>query len=230
MANNWKYFQDTGRSGGTTNPTDNVVYVDSHNGSDVTGTGSHDNPKQTIQGAIDARLIMGVLVDVVIAGVFEGNGVSGDFSGTTGGALIAEGEVVFNGSGIALPPQFYTYNEAYNTGSKRFKNGRITFKNYAPDFSPYISYRGVYDITFINCISVFGSNANRYIKFVEGCVFIDCLSVGSSVCHFPSDLGKFHKNTIINSRINFANLARGIIHSNFFDSTSFIYFYNGNPP
>ena len=65
MADNWKTFQQINLEGGLANyPTQRVTYIDSHNGSDSTGDGSHDNPYQTIQAKIDNT----PTADMVLAG------------------------------------------------------------------------------------------------------------------------------------------------------------------
>ena len=117
MANNWKYFQATGLEGGTPNAAQNLYYVDSHNGSDVTGDGSHDNPYQTIQKVHDQD----TTCDIVLAGIFSGNGIAGGLTSNHAGALIAEGEVIFDGTGVSL----FNIGNAFNTGS--YQNGGQRF-------------------------------------------------------------------------------------------------------
>jgi len=192
MANNWKYFQVTGYA----SPAQYTTYVDSHNGNDVTGDGSHDNPFQTIQKAID----FGVC-DLVLAGTFEGIGVAGDFSGTPLNvrSIIAEGVVTFDGTGITtfgIGSYGFNYN-TWNTRARR-NYGTFLFKNYTAQFQMTTTSAYAFDCIFDNCSLVFTIG---YFAGIQDILVINSQFGNSGTGCRLNQYGEVRNVTLINSQM-----------------------------
>lgn len=155
MANNWKYYQQTGLQGGIALIlTERTIYIDSHNGDDVLGDGSHDNPYATPQSAADAGSC-----DMIVAGVFAGSGVSGDLVGGSAiNGMVAEGDVFFNGTGIgSVSFGGWSWNSArFQNPSVRYTNGRFIMSNYTTNIGINVAFgsTSMYDAHFFNCTKV----------------------------------------------------------------------------
>jgi hypothetical protein len=213
MANNWKYYQQSGLAGGSANPTHNKMYIDSHNGSDVTGTGSFDNPVKTIQGAIDEATFG---FDAIVAGVFEGVGGAGDWTGSKGNlrTFIAEGVVTFEGTGVgSFNSADLGFNRTVYIDGRRVENGTLVFKNYPVSVSPISTGARAYDCEFYNCFLAGGGN--------QGAAVVSCLFVDGGVSGTMVNSGCPLINcTFINSVANAYLFAGGTYKNNYFDATS----------
>lgn len=223
MANNWKYFQQTGKQGGTPNPSDDVYYTDSHNGSDVTGDGSHDNPFATIQKCIDASTT--IRNDIVCAGVFK----EGDFVGQNSqGSIIPEGVVVIDGDGFTnfVPFSSLIYiNRSWASGGFVGTFGRALIKNYNS-----VSFLGEhYNTDYENIDTLM--NATTY--YVEGCSFKNCDIGGAigSLVGSGSLLTVFEHNSLFNTDCTIADQQNVYFRNNFIDAPSKVDFAtNGQYP
>jgi hypothetical protein len=230
MANNWKFFQDTGKVGGTANLGHNVAYIDSYNGND-SNVGSNVAPFKTIQKAID---VMNDACDFVVAG---------DFSNITYtpvrgyGSIICEGEVVFS-----APPNtgFYPFlyqnniNKDISNGGKYRDYGRAIFKNY--DLASALifivgNYGGTaYKCEFINCQRL--SYSPYFIGFYLGCNFVNSNFnfLGNAYGDYVQANSAVIKCTFINTQLIFSSNSASIyVKSCYFDSNSYFKAYGYNP-
>jgi len=226
MANtyNWRFFQDTGLEGGVT-ASNGIMYVDSYNGSDVTGTGEHDNPVQTIQGALD----LVTSAKIILAGYFEEDGIVGSHSPS----LIAEGNVIIDGNGASrLGTNTYGNSWKVNWSSShgRLRFGTFTFKNYSnifPASTPSQVY--CYDSVFINCTSIW-TNGNAIIYgFSNNLVVNGTLGTfGASNAMIWGYIGcNVEHNTFINSNVNgrVTSFITAVVRANYFDVNSTFWIY-----
>lgn len=224
MANNWRYYQETGHAGGTTT----LQYVDSFNGDDA-NSGSYDAPKRSIQGALDVGANNMI---IICAGYFN----EGDFLNKRHRiSLISEGFVILDGTDkLTFNPNLYipiSFNGIVNEGSV-FSFGHFLFKNF---------------ITNIFGIGV--SGASRC--YVNGCIFIsgvvdlgkvgshvfertsNCLFINSSVIIHGSNNRSmfFENNTFVNSSLTVtsSNLVNFHIEHCVFDEASSVDLANSTP-
>ena len=220
MANlyNWRFFQDTGLSGGTANPADLVFYIDSYNGLD-TNVGSYNAPFQTIQKALDSSAVGGA--DFILAGNFAETGF---LNQRNLGGLIPEGKVELDGS---LTADFFLFNQAgfgrdYHHGELVRNYGRLSFKNFLGEIkinngAAPASFIGFYNCDFFNCDNVGGNSV--FINKTENCTFKNC-NIGKSISiyvQFSSTYGSyFRKCTFFNTKI-FARIFGGEIKDCYFD-------------
>jgi len=201
----FQYFNDTGIEGGNANAArlaEHTFYVDSYKGSDVTGDGSNTSPFKSIQQALtnaSQYFVPAELyrrgADIILSGYFN----EGDWSSLAEGiSLIAEGNVVIDGTGYAdFNPVIgnrvelnvhinYNLYEINGNIRKRRKYGRFTIQNYTGDLVLGASNAGqaqnltkggvrCYDATFdtadrFGYDSVYGT---KYYNKIAGCVFRD---------------------------------------------------------
>jgi len=220
MANtyNWRFFQDTGKVGGTANPADEVFYVDSYNGSDL-NVGSNAAPFQTIQKALDE--MPGAGYDLMVAGYFE----EGDFLNVRNWVgLVPEGDVVINGVNSTSFSLGYSCNWGYTfheAGIPSYKNyGRLTIKNFLGNvgWSSSSGDQYIRGVRFENCSNMFSIYLG-YVKQIVGNTFINCSQSDSGNAFrqqgaAPIIEGNNYINTVF---FAFATL---ILRNNYFDATS----------
>lgn len=216
---NWRFYQDTGLTGGTGHTSHRVMYVDSHNGDDA-NDGSNIAPLKTIQRALDIGNTSGC--DIVLAGYFT----EGDFVNTRiVGALIPEGNVIIDGSSntsfrITNGGAREFYGASYVNGFENPRRyGTLTFQNFTGVVNGYSSYLD--SCIFINCPRL---NEGTYLT-VTKCLFKNCILGGTT--YFEPGVGSvFQHNTVINTNIRwrgqYANNCN--IQSNIFDSTTILDF------
>lgn len=232
MANNWRYFQDTGKEGGSPNLAQGVFYIDALNGSDVTGDGSHDNPFKSIQKAMDTKTT--TYTDYIVAGYFEGVNAGGFISLGTYGAIIAEGNVIFNGStagSFKLSSYGTSYNKDIASGSSFRNYGRLTFLNYTTAIDGNYGSGvddAIYNCDFINCTSLFDPTQSVYGRYknVLNCLFKNCIIGGVSGYWAPTTPSTIFHNNFINCNIRWRGqfAASMNIQSNYFDATTILDF------
>jgi hypothetical protein len=221
MANNWRYYQQTGQAGGTTT----LQYVDSFNGDDA-NSGAYNAPKQTIQGALDVA--SGTLPRIVCAGYFN----EGDFlNRRSNPSFIMEGVVNIDGVGkTSFNPniRMIGVNSLASESTIFFNFGVAIFKNYVNnivvEFSTGNNYGNLNLCIFLggktNTASVSsGGWINRFDN-ISNCLFIN-----SELNHNHSFtyLINFNNLTFINSHFKFiTGTGTGLktIQSCVFDSLS----------
>jgi hypothetical protein len=201
MANNWRYYQETGQAGGTTT----LQYVDSFNGDDA-NSGAYNAPKQTIQGAVDASANNAILI---LAGYFsEGDIIFPTFRNHS---IYCEGNVVIDGlgkdkfvfgtSGVGI-----NINDIYQFGSLEFKN--FTLNNL------WVQRTG-HNIQ--NVIFNGSSNNNTVVVAALGIFLKNCIFINTTVIINTSLL---YNCTFINSSFTTnGNSVKNLVNC-FFDENS----------
>jgi hypothetical protein len=227
MANlfNWGFYQEHGAEGGVA-AGNGIVYVDSHNGSDVTGDGTHDNPVASLQKAHDT--IANPII--VAAGYFRGGFIGVHcYIHAEGDVIIdADGDTLF-GSTTAGRILALNFDGTYG----RSKHGTIKLKDFSQVAHTAQSILYAFDTTFINCSNIIRNNGNRMNGFknniVQNCVIGLANGSGSSIFGLiPNDI---EHNTFINSTLNITwtfNAGNSCnFRSNHFDTTSKLRVYTG---
>lgn len=190
MANNWRYYQQTGQAGGTTT----LQYVDSFNGDDA-NSGAYNAPKQTIQGALDVA--SGSFPIIVCAGYFN----EGDFLNRRSGlTIITEGFVTFDGTGVA---NFNPANHAIGINELASANTGVN-NNTQFDFgiAKVINYT---TIVLTNSGSGGFNGRCKNIIFIGGTIDAPASAIGGS--GNTRVLKSLTYSLLINTTVNYVQLA-----------------------